>query len=425
MSEANLSDRQGKAPSSASSSSVDWWTMFSDPAFLACPYRELNRIRDTAPVHFDPVSGVYFVLGHPEFRQMATACEMGRDTRLWSKGWSSAENRRADPLSYELFSTFQPQMTNANPPDHRRMRNVYERAFRQTDLQTFVPMIEAECARLVGAMPEGTPFDFMERVANPLARVVSRRMFDIPEDLDEDLARWVAALSLVGNIMMSPDEKQDALTALTEFRNYLRQRIASGVDTPGEGFVGLTLSAHADGAMDEDECLNNLVTLISGGIAIATLVGNGLLALLHHPNEFARLRQDRSLLRPAIEEMLRYEPGGSFILRVAIEDVTCGGVPIPAGTLAIGLVAAIGRDPRIFEDPDRFDVSRTANPHMVFGAGPHICIGKALVRMTATALFETLMNRFEHIELAGDPFWWTHRSDQHGLNALPVRTGNA
>ncbi|MBN9669592.1 cytochrome P450 [Roseibium aggregatum] len=425
MPESKRKDSEPVLHSSASSSKIDWWTMFTDPKFLASPYAELNRIREIAPIQKDPVSGVYFVLGHPEFRRMATAPEMGRDTRLWSNGWSSPENSRNDPLSYELFSTFQPQMTNANPPDHRRMRDVYEKAFRQTDLQVFRPMIEEECRALAEAVPGDTPLDFMEAVANPLARNVSRKAFQIPVELDEDLTRWVAALSLVGNIMMSADQKRDALTALTEFRCYLRERIATGIDDPGDGFVGLTMTALADGVMDEDEGLNNLVTLISGGIAIATLVGNGLLALLRHPDQFEKLRQHRELLRPAIEEMLRYEPGGSFILRVAIEDYRCGEVLIPAGSLAIGLVAATGRDPRTFEQPDRFEIARKANPHIVFGAGAHICIGKALVRMTAMALFETLMDRFERIDLAGDPVWWTHRSDQHGLHTLPVKLGNA
>ena len=97
---------------------VDWWALFADPTFLTSPYQELKRIRDLAPVHYDDVSGVYFVLSHDAFRRMAMAPEMGRDTRLWTDGWNNPKNKEQDPLSYELFSAFQPQMTNANPPDH-------------------------------------------------------------------------------------------------------------------------------------------------------------------------------------------------------------------------------------------------------------------------------------------------------------------
>jgi len=415
--------RQAGPGESSPASPVDWWALFADPDFLSSPYEELKRIRELAPVHFDAVSGVYFILGHNEFRRMAMAPEMGRDTRLWTDGWNSPENRKKDPLSYELFSAFQPQMTNANPPDHRRMRDVYEKAFRQTDLEAYLPMIEAECERLLDGLPPNTPVDFMEAVANPLARSIARIAFQIPPEMEEQVAGWVAALSLIGNIMMTPQQKKDALTALHGFKAYLRDRITSGNDRPGEGFVGLALAAYADGTMDEDESLNNLVTLIAGGTAIATLLGNGMLTLLRHPAQFEKLRSNRSLLRPAIEEMLRFEPGGSFIIRVAIRDFRCGDVLIPTGSLAVGLVAATSRDPECFPDPDAFDIARQPNPHTVFGVGPHICIGKALVRMTAGAAFAALFDRFGRIELAGEPVWWTHRSDQHGLHSLPLRLG--
>ncbi|WP_084539554.1 cytochrome P450 [Azorhizobium doebereinerae] len=404
---------------------IDWWTMLTDPAYLESPYAELKRIRDLGAVHHDAVSGVYFVLGHNEFRQMATAPEMGRDTRLWANGWNAPESRVRDPLGYELFREFQPQMTNMNPPDHRRMREVYEKAFSPARLAGFLPMIQAESERLLDAVPAGVPVDFMSAFANPLARAVSRKLFHIPPEMGDLLGQWVEALSLLGNVIMTPDQKREAQAALRAFKAYLRDAIAARGDAPGEGFVGLALAALADGTMDEEETLTNLVTLISGGTATATLLGNGLLALLRHPRAFGQLRADRGLIRPAIEEMLRYEPGGSFILRVAIRDYACGGMLIPAGSLAIGLVGAINRDPIRFEDPDVFDITRQPNAHLVFGAGPHICLGKALVRMTAEVAFASLLDRYGRIELAGPPVWWTHRSDQHGLHSLPLRLASA
>ena len=413
----------GFEQSGSSGPEIDWWTMLTDPDYLKSPYADLKRIRDLKPIHQDPVTGVYFVLGYNEFRQMATAPEMGRDTRLWSNGWNRDEVRQNDPLTYNLFSEFQPQMTNANAPDHRRQRAVYEKAYRASDLQTLLPMIEDECVRLLDALPQGEPLDFMDAFANPLSRSLARIAFQIPLDMEDQVAQWIAALGLIGNIIMSPEQKQNAQTALREFKAYLKARLASGIDTPGEGFVGLALAAFADGTMNEDETLNNLITLIAGGTATATLLGNGLLTLLRHPDQFARLRADRDLLNPAIEEMLRYEPGCSFILRVAIDDFQCGDVCIPAGSLAIGLMGSTNRDPERFTDPDVFDIGRQPNPHNVFGAGAHICLGKALVRMTAKAAFSALIGRYERIELAGEPVWWGHRSDQHGLHTLPLRLG--
>lgn len=404
---------------------VDWWAMLADPDYLASPYARLRPIREAAAVHCDAATGIYFVLGHDAFRRMAATSEMGRDTRLWTQGWNRPENREGDPVAYALFSQFQPQMTNANLPDHRRMRSVYEKAFRPADLAPVMALVADDCRRLLGDLPTGRPVDFMATVAHPLARSFARHAFQIPPAMEEPVAEWIAALGWIGNIIMSPQQKRDALTALQAFRAYLKDRLAARSDRPGEGLVGLALSAADTGAMDEDETLNNLVTLIAGGTATATLLGNGLLTLLRHPAEHARLRADRSLMRSAIEEMLRFEPGCSFIIRVAIRDFECGGVCIPAGALAIALMGATNRDPATFRDPDVFDIARQPNPHDVFGAGPHICIGKAVVRRTAELAFAGLLDRFACIDLAGEPVWWTHRSDQHGLHSLPIRLEHA
>jgi cytochrome P450 len=404
---------------------VDWWTLLTDPAYLRDPYAEMKRIRELAPVHYDPTSGVYFVLGYREFDSMAKTTQMGRDTRFWANGWSSPENRLRDPETYELFTEFQPQMINANAPDHKRMRAVYEKAFRPHNMAQYLPMIEAECERLLNALPIDTPFDFMTTFANLLPHRVSLNLFDLPPEMEESIWQWIAALSWLGNIVMTPEQKREAQIAQREFKNYVREHLATRSGDPGEGFIGMALAAAEHGTMDDEETLNNVVMLISGSRTTLTLLGNGMLTLLKHPDQFEKLRANRDLIRPAIEEMLRYEPGSSLIPRAAITDFQCGNVSIPTGSLAIGLVGAINRDPVRFENPDVFDITRLPNPHSVFGGGPHICIGKALARITAQVAFTALMNRFPKIELAGDPVWWTDRSDQRGLQKLPLRLGYA
>jgi hypothetical protein len=405
----------------AAAAAMNWWGMLTDPDYLRNPYPELNRLREKAPVHFDPYSGVYFVLGYREFTLMARAAEMGRDTRLWKNSWNNPENRERDPLSYQLFSEFQRQMVNANPPEHRRMRGVYEKALKTGGLTEFLPMIEAECRQVVDALPVDTEFDFMASFANLLPRRVSRNLFEIPPAMDEQVAEWNGALVKIGDIMMTPDQKQEAHGALVAFKSYMRQHLESRRAQPGEGFVAMALGALDDGTMDEEETLNNLVGLVSGNETTVTLFGNGLLALLRHPEQMAKLRANRGLLRTAIEEMMRYEPGINFILRVAISDYTCGDVLIPAGSLAIGLVGAFNRDPENFENPDAFDVARQPNLHAIFGGGPHVCIGAALARMEAQVGFSALLDRYSTIELAGEPEWFVDRTNQRGLERLPLR----
>jgi hypothetical protein len=419
---------RGVAASSGSplpSFGIDWWTLLTDPQYLGNPYPELKRIRELAPIHYDSVSGIYFVMGYRAFSQMAKTPQMGRDTRFWANGWSSPENQLRDPATYELFTEFQPQMINANAPDHRRMRGVYDKAFLPGGMARYLPMMEAECQQLLDALPVDTTVDFMTALGNPLPHRISLKLFDIPAEMDEQIWQWIAALSWLGNIVMSPDQKRQAQNAQREFKDYVRGHLASRSSEPGNGFINLALAASAAGTMNDEETLNNVVMLISGSRTTLTLLGNGMLTLLRYPAQFEKLRANRDLMRSAIEEMLRYEPGSSIIPRAGIEDFVCGGVRIPAGSLAIGLVGAINRDPARFKDPDVFDITRQPNTHHAFGGGPHICIGKALARMTAQVAFNALMDRFPRIELAGEPVWWTDRSDQRGLESLPLRLARA
>ena len=422
----NTSDRNEGAPAAADAANpptfdIDWWTTLMDPEFLKNPYPELKRIRELAPVHFDPVSGVYFVLGHKEFGAMAKTAQMGRDTTFWANGWNSERNRREDPETYELFVDFQPQMINANPPEHRRMRGVFDKAFRPRDMMRYLPMIEDECRKLIETLPVNTPFEYMSAFGNPLPNRISLRLFDIPEDMEPQIGKWISDLSWLGNIVMTPEQKKNAKQSNSEFKQFVREHLDSLKSNPGDGFIGMALAAEQDGTMDEEETLNNVVMLIAGSKTSLTLLGNGLLTLLQHPDQFAALRADRSLMPRAIEEMLRFESGSSIIPRAGVEDFQCGDVVIPAGALAIGLVGAINRDPARFDDPDTFDITRKPNHHSAFGGGPHICIGKALARMTTEVAFNALMDRFDPIELAGEAEWWTDRSDQRGLSSLPLK----
>lgn len=404
---------------------IDWWTLLTDPDFLTNPYPDLKRIRELDPIHYDAASGIFFVTGYREFGQMAKTKLMGRDTQYWANGWNNPENRKRDPETYELFTEFQPQMINANAPHHRRMRGVYEKAFRPGDMARYMPMITAECNRILDSLPVDTPFDFMTALANPLPHRISLKLFDIPEEMDEPIAKWIDALSWLGNVVMTSEQKREAQVAQRQFKEYVRGHLEALSKAPGDGFIGLALAAATAGVMDDEETLNNVVMLISGSKTTLTLLGNGMVCLLRHPEQFEKLRANRGLMRTAIEEMLRYEPGSAIIPRAGIKDFHCGDVCIPAGALAIGLVGAINRDPARFDDPDVFDITRRSNPHSAFGGGPHVCIGKALARMTAQVTFAGLMDRFSSIELAGEPIWWTDRSDQRGLKSLPLKLGQA
>lgn len=405
---------------------IDWWSLLSDRDFLIDPYPVLRRIQDQGSVHFDANSGIYFVLGYKEFVRIATALQMGRDTRLWTNGWCNEGNRHRDPVGYRLLDEFQPQMINSNPPDHGRMRGVYDPTFRSRAVALLAPMIQAEANQLLAAMPENGAVDLMSAFATPMPLRVLRNLFEIPAEMDGQISRWSAALIKIGDILMTPEQKQAAHDALIEFKAFLRNHLAARATTAGDGMIGGVIRAFSGGVLDEEETLTNLVSmLIAGHETTVTLIGNGTLCLLRNPEQLERLRADPALLKPAVEEFLRYEPGGNMILRVALEDLDVGGTTIPKGSAVVGMIGAINRDPARFPDPDRFDIARSPNPHLTFGAGIHICIGAPLARLEAQIAFQSLLARYPKITLAGEPEWRLDRRNARGLQTLPIQVSTA
>lgn len=402
-------------------SDIDWWSILSDRNFLANPYPELRRLQELGPVHLDQKTGLYFILGHKAFARVSKSSAMGRDTRNWIGGWNSDDYRQYDPVGFKLFSEFQPQMINCDSDEHRRMRKVYEPAFRAQAMSRMGPLIEQQAAKLLAAMPADGEVDFIKAFAAPLPLRVLCELFDIPESLDETISRWSASLIRIGDILMTPEQKQEALDALGEFKDFLREQIKARESRQEDNLMGLAIQARNDGTLDEEETLTNLVSmLVAGHETTVTLIGNGMLLLMRHPDELVRLRSDPGLTRTAIEEFLRMEPGGNMILRVAREDFEVEGTVIPKGAPVIGLIGAINRDPARFERPDELDLGRPANAQFTFGGGAHVCIGAPLARLEAHIAFTAVLEKYGHIELAGQPEWRLDRMNARGLGHLPL-----
>ena len=398
---------------------IDWWGLLSSPAFIENPYPDLKRLQQLGPVHRD--GEFYFVLGHPEFSWVLKSADMGRDTTRWTDGWNNDAYRLRDPIGFRLMSDFQPQMINVDPPDHGRMRGVYEPAFRAPAIAALEDLVREEANALLDRLPAHGTTNLIDDYAGPLPLRVLARLFDLPASMDASVAAWSEALIRISDINMTPAQKEQAAAALAEFKAFLREHLAWRRRHPGNSLMDLALRAHDDGVLDENETLTNLVSmLVAGHETTVTLIGNGLLLLLRHPDQMARLRADPALLRPAIEEFLRLEPGGNMILRVALADVDLAGMTIPKGSLVIGLIGAVNRDPRRFSDPDSMDIGRRNNAQVTFGGGIHSCIGAPLARLEARIAFDSLLRRHASLDLAGQPRWRMDRMNARGLAELPV-----
>lgn len=404
----------------------DWWAMLTAPAFLEDPYAQLRQLQAQGPIHLDEQSGIYFVLGYEAFSAVVKSPKIGRDTRGWNPGWNSEEYRARDPVGHELYKGIQPQMINVDGADHQRMRGMWEAAFRPQSIAESGAMIQAEADRLLGRLPDEGEVDIIRDFAAPMPLRVLGNLLSLPPSMDDNIHRWSEALIRVADVVISAEEKQQALDALIACKDYLRGFLAERRAAGDTSLTGIIIRAQDDGVLNEDETLVNMVSmLIAGHETTVTLIGNGLKLLLDNPEQMERLRADRSLVRPAVEEFMRCEPGGNMILRVAREDVEICGTLIPGGSPLLGMIGAVNRDPARFKDPDSVDVGRVGNAHFTFGGGPHVCLGAPLARLEGQIAFNALLDRWPSITLAGKPEWRVDRLNARGLRTLPVKVGRA
>jgi cytochrome P450 len=203
---------------------------------------------------------------------------------------------------------------------------------------------------------------------------------------------------------------------------YFREAIAELRAHPREGLVHSLLTAEVDGdRLSEDEVIANvIITMVGGQETTTNLIGNGVLALLRHPDQLTRLRAHPELMPSAVEELLRFESPSQHTARLAPEDVELGGRRIGRRQAVIAVMGAANRDPARFPDPDRLDLGRDDNRHVAFGWGAHFCFGAPLARIEGQLAFDALLRRFSRIALQPGPIAWRHNLGLRGLEALPL-----
>jgi cytochrome P450 len=222
---------------------------------------------------------------------------------------------------------------------------------------------------------------------------------------------------------LPPDEIEARNQAFVNFDEYFRRLIAERRASPGPDLLSALIEAEEAGdRLSEDELLSTLtLLLVAGHETTVNLIANGVLAFLRNPGELQRLRDDPDLIRPAVEEVLRWDPPVQIDGRTFIEDIDLDGIPITAGEQVLILLAAANRDGAVFPDPDRFDITRADNQHLAFGHAIHHCLGAALARAEGQAALGEFVRRFKVWEPAFDEPVYKENIVLRGLAALPVR----
>jgi cytochrome P450 len=390
------------------------------PEGKADPYPRYAAVREHAPVARTAmdfyVVGRYadcqWVLRDPRFGK-------GEPGPIWEQyalGETEWQERFGD------FTKQTRSMLGLDPPDHTRLRRLVAKAFTPKTVENLRPDIERLTDELLDRL-DG-PVDVIPELALRLPISVIGEMLGVPERYRDELQPLIRASVATLEINPSLEQLDAAAAAVREVAALFDELIEARRALPTEDLLSDLIHVEEQGdQLDHAELISTVMLLFGAGFETTTnLIGNGLLALLDHPAEMQRLRDDRALIPTGVEELLRWDSPVQLDGRKAMEPVDVHGIELQPGEEVVTLLAAANRDPRVFENPDTFDVGRTGAQPMSFGAGIHFCLGAPLARAEGRVVFEKLLDRFAVIE----PAWGEERPRYRdavvlrGLESLPV-----
>jgi cytochrome P450 len=367
---------------------------------VADPYPFFSRARAEAAVQWHDQLGMWLAFSHREANAVLRARTLGR---IWTPRWPEL------PMpAFELIH--RNSLLELEPPDHTRLRRLVAGAFGRGHVARLQPRItelaERLADRLADAGSDGSPVDLIEWYAEPLPVQVIAELLGVPEPDWPLLRPWSNAIVKMYEYQVSDQQRTAAETAAAEFVAYLRSLVAERRGRPGTDLISSLISeTDSDGArLTEDELITTCTLLLNAGHeATVNVVGNGVYALGQHPAQWQLLLAEPGLVDPAIEELIRYDSPLQLFERTAITDTRIGDITVQAGAKIAALLGAANRDPAVFTNPNSFDVARTENPHLGFGAGIHFCVGAPLARVELDASLRTLLRRFPGLRLAEQP----------------------
>ncbi|PGH45480.1 cytochrome P450 [Micromonospora sp. WMMA1996] len=420
---------------------ADALALLMSPAGRVDPYPTYERLRAHGPVvQAGPV--FYVVTGYAEADAILRDARFGvMDDGLrdqFMPGW------RESPAVLSISRS----MLRTNPPDHSRMRRLAAGAFTPRRIAAMRDVVQAQADdlvdRLLAGGRGGAPVDFMAEFAYPLPVGVICALLGVPAADRPLFRRWATDLTGVLEPEITADELAVADRGAGELRAYFTELVAARRRAPADDLTTALAQAHdghnsasapQDGAPDRmradadgeslsgDELLANLIVLLVAGFETTTnLLGNGLVALLDHPDAAATLREHPEFAPGYVDELLRYDSPVQLTSRMSTEPSRHGDLDLPPESWVIVMLGAANRDPRRYPEPARFDPWRPQIHPLSFGAGPHYCLGAALARLEAQVAFPLLLRRLPGLALAGAPERRV-RLTLRGYATLPVTVG--
>ena len=385
------------------------------PQFYDNPYPYFHALREASPVH--PAGpGNYLLTRHADLMAVY------KDPKLYSSD-KKAEflPKFGSGLLYQHHTT---SLIFNDPPLHTRVRRIIAGALSPRAVADLEPPMIAMVDGLLDAMAAKGRVDIIADLAASVPIEVIGNLLGIPHNRREPLRDW--SLAILGALEPQPTQAMLDLgeTSVRDFLEYLRVLVADRRLKPGnpdrDVLTRLIQGEQNGEKLSEIELLQNCIFILNAGHETTTnLIGNGLYSLLEWPEEKARLLADPGLIDTAVEEFLRFDSPVQLGNRITTAPATLGGIGMPAGTFITLVIAAANRDPAAFPDPDRLDLGRTANRHVAFASGVHVCVGLSIARMEGRVAIQRFLRRFPNYRLAGKPVRG-NRARFRGFLSIPV-----
>jgi pimeloyl-[acyl-carrier protein] synthase len=386
------------------------------PEFHANPYPFYRALREKDPVHQSPLG--FWVL--TRYDDVVTSL---RDPRFGRDGFAPLLEAIYGPEN--ASGNLPRSMLMRDPPDHTRLRALVNKAFTPRVIEGMRPHIQTIVDRLLDRVHGAQAMDVIADLAYPLPVTVICEMLGVPLDDQDEIRRWSSdiarSLDAIG-LLADPDIVARGAAARRALTEYFRRLLPERRAHPKADLLSLLIAAEEQGdKLNEGELLAMCVLLfIAGHETTVNLIGNGILALLRHPDEMIKLRRDPALISLAIEELLRYDGPVQWTARITNTDVEIQGRKIPSGSMIIIAIGSANRDLSHFAGPDRLDIARADNRHVAFGFGIHFCLGAPLARVEGQIALGTLLRRMPTLTLQTATTDWRESSALRGLKTLPV-----
>ncbi len=350
------------------------------------PYPTFAWMRHHAPAYLDEESGIWGITRYEDVRAI------GQDPQ----NFSSANGARPDVVL--------PYMIDMDAPDHRKRRRIVSAGFTPEAVRIRQPRVVEVCNQIIDAVCEKGSCDLVADIAAPLPLIMIADMLGFAEEDWPKLLEWSETL-LMSQGSPDPDAMERATAAYVEWDGFIRALIAERRESgAADDLLGVLVQGEVDGERLDDDSLahESLLILIGGDETTRHVISGGMEALIQRPAQFEALRNDRSLLPSAAEEMLRWVTPIKNMKRTTTTDVELHGKTIGTGQSVFLLYPSANRDETVFADPDTFDVARQPNDHLAFGFGAHMCLGNRLARAELVGMVDCLVERLPDLQLAGD-----------------------